>query len=389
MSTAEFIGHNEDLNATYDLIYIGAGYADNNQKAGDAGSNDVMNRDAHGYPDYNDALMDGLAYVHTGDYVYAWELLGQLDTSYEALDYSTAYMETLTNYAYESVAAGSPNLKTNWKTIGDDKIGNFGFFRYSGNDITKIKLAELRDYVQGNNPVIVSDDLISYNVGSGNAISQNRIDNSSYLFDFLNQEKAKPNVMTRSVAPINTSLINYVNIMKPVIEFMNNSGEVIVDHTSIATDGKLYHADYEYGEHIATFANGQFSTKFRVNNGKTDQTMQGQYVLKFFVDMNSDGKYIKSNESSELLQDFILTTGGKPATKNADGNYIIWSGKIYTLERSMPSNYVGILPWKLEIEQITNSKSRVSKIAYTKVPSHCYDEESNSCTSGDTFYWGK
>ena len=159
---------------------------------------------------------------------------------------SSALYQTYRNYAYESVAAGSPYIKTNWKTIRTYKIGNFGFYRYSGNDITKIKLAELRDYVQGNNPVIVSDDLMSYNEGSGNAISQNRIDNSSYLFDFLNQEKTKPNVMTRSVAPTNTSLINYVNIMKPVIEFMNNSGEVIVDHTSIATYGKLYDADYEY-----------------------------------------------------------------------------------------------------------------------------------------------
>lgn len=371
MSTAEFIGHNEDLNATYDMIYIGAGYHDDLGRVGDAGSNDVMNRDATGIPKYNDSFMQGLAYAHTGDYVYAWELLGQLDTSYENVNYTSAYGKIYSNYAY--LADAGSLLKTNWITknsgYGNRNVGNLGFYRYSGNDITKIKLAQLQEYVQGNNPVVISNDLMSHDATNGNTVLENRIDNSSYLFDFLEQEKSKPNVMTRSVAPTNTKLINYVNITKPIIEFIDNSGEIIEDTTSIGVGngyGSLYDRAYEYGEHIASFEAGKFKTAFRINNGKTERTMQSQYVLKFFVDMNSDGKYIKTNDSSELLQDIVLTTGGKPALKNAEGNYIIWSGKNYSLERSMPASYVGILPWKLEIEQISNSKSRVSNIAYTK-----------------------
>lgn len=366
MSTAEFIGHNEDLNATYDMIYIGAGYHDDLDRTGDAGSNDVMNRDANGVPKYNDSFMQGLAYAHTGDYVYAWELLGQLDTSYVNVNYTKAYGKGYSNYAYLADAGSS--LKTDWINKSGYNVGNLGFYRYSGNDITKIKLKELQEYVKGNNPVVISNDLMSHDDTNGNVVLENRIDNSSYLFDFLEQEKLKPNVMTRSVAPTNTKLINYINITKPIIEFIDNSGEIIEDTTSIgaAGYGSLYSRAYEYGEHIASLEAGKFKTAFRVNNGKTDRTMQSQYVLKFFVDMNSDGKYIKTDDSSELLQDIVLTTGGKPAQKNAEGNYIIWSGKNYSLERSMPASYVGILPWKLEIEQISNSKSRVSHIAYTK-----------------------
>ena len=356
MSTAEFIGHNEDLNATYDMIYIGAGY-----------NGDVMNRDTDGYPKYNDTNMQKLAYAHTGDYVYAWELLGQLDTDYVDVGYKQAYGKSYSNYCY--VPDVEKKLKTDWKVNGQRYYGNQGFYRFSGNDITKIKMKELQEYVKGNNPVIVSEDLMSNDSTNGNKVIETAVDNSSYLFDFLDQEKTKSNLMTRTVAPTNPKLINYVNITKPIIEFVNASGLQIADPTNVADnlkDGNLYDKAFEYGEHIASLESGKFKTMFRVNNGKTDRTMQSQYVLKFFVDMNSDGKYIKTDESSELLQDVVLTTGGKTASRNADGNYIIWSGKDYTLERSMPSSYVGILPWKLEIEQISNSRSRVSHIAYTK-----------------------
>lgn len=356
MSTAEFIGHNEDLNATYDLIYIGAGYDD-----------DVMNRDGSGFTKYNDTNMQGLIYAHTGDYVYAWALTGQLDSSYADLKYEKAYGSRFNNKSYlPNVGVDSDKYKfaTDWKqnvySGTTYKLGNLGIVRYSDNDITKIKMKELQEYVKGNNPVIVSDKLIK-----NRQVIENAVDNSSYLYEFLFQGKDNPNVIAREVAPTDSLLINYINITKPVIEFLDNYNRPIVD-TTVIGDSNLYSSAYEYGEQIASLNNGKFRTTFRINNGELDRTKQSQYVLKFFVDMNADGKYIKTDDASELLQDIILKTDGKTAYRNADGNYIIWSGKNYVLERSMSASYVGIFPWKLEIEQMSNNRSRVSQIAYTK-----------------------
>lgn len=67
MTSAEFIGKIEDMNMKYDLVYFGLGYAGENGNSDAKLQGDYMNRDAEGNTVYNDSLMNGLVYAHTGD----------------------------------------------------------------------------------------------------------------------------------------------------------------------------------------------------------------------------------------------------------------------------------------------------------------------------------
>lgn len=111
MSSAEFISKIEDINETYDLVYIGASRT-NVPSA------------------YNDSdHMAGLLYSNVGDTVQGRLLLsGLLDSDY----------------------VSSTKIKNNWQT-----------YRYSGNDITGTKAKELRDFVASGFPVVIADDLLA------------------------------------------------------------------------------------------------------------------------------------------------------------------------------------------------------------------------------------
>jgi hypothetical protein len=69
MSASEFIGRIEDLNETYDMIYLGS-------------STDGFNLSG-GETDYNDPDMDGLLYSNVGDLYYSsYGMSGLLDRDY-------------------------------------------------------------------------------------------------------------------------------------------------------------------------------------------------------------------------------------------------------------------------------------------------------------------
>lgn len=121
MSTAEFISKIEDINEVYDLVYIGAS-TDNFTMSG-------------GQTSYTDTAMNGLFYSNIGDKVTqtsTYKFTGLLDTDYS-------------------------NSKT---------LGNYTTVRYSGNDITDAKAAELSNFAQSGYPVVIADELVSGREGT-------------------------------------------------------------------------------------------------------------------------------------------------------------------------------------------------------------------------------
>ncbi len=112
MGVGEFVGKIEDINEIYDLVYIGSNITGFNQSAGQTVFNDVN--------------MNGTIYSNIGDISCGKPILGGfLDT-----DFSGSMMS--------------------------DKIP----VRYSGNDITPKKMAELINFADSGFPIILNDDLV-------------------------------------------------------------------------------------------------------------------------------------------------------------------------------------------------------------------------------------
>lgn len=120
VSAYEFIGTLDDLNVEYDLIYVGS-------------STEGLNVE-NGATVFNDESMNGLVYFNIGDEFRAtYGLAGLLNRDYDGstLDYT-----------------GKGNL-----------------FRFSGNDLTKIRRDSLLDFAGAGYPVILANDLVRPSTG--------------------------------------------------------------------------------------------------------------------------------------------------------------------------------------------------------------------------------
>ncbi len=144
-SMQEFIGKNENLNDTYDLICIGSRvgcfYTD---KSGDAtGITDLVN----GNRLFNDTTMKGLVYSHIGDTTY---IQGDAYSSYGLLarDY----------------AGGDRTAELSKKQYGTTQM------RTSGNDLTSYKKRDLINYLESGYPVLVANNLFNILDGAPQSI---------------------------------------------------------------------------------------------------------------------------------------------------------------------------------------------------------------------------
>lgn len=132
MSMQEFIGKNEDLNATYDMIYIGS----------NIGKFQTVDNDGETRR-FNDTSMNGLIYTHVGDLVgdavdgatgesRKDVLKGLLDTDYANQNRASSYIST-------AVSA-----------------------RTTGNDLTTYKKRDLLNFLESGYPIIVAEELLAY-----------------------------------------------------------------------------------------------------------------------------------------------------------------------------------------------------------------------------------
>ncbi|MEG2008400.1 MAG: hypothetical protein RR055_06210, partial [Oscillospiraceae bacterium] len=128
MPVAEFIGKIDDLTETYDLIYIGAslGGLNNNGKT----------------TQYNDSYMNGLLYCNIGDkYVSNSQLIGMLDRDYQTTGQKNTFKSGSNTY---------------YKAVADEKNRTF---RFSGNDLTPAKEAELAAFAKSGYPIVLDEAL--------------------------------------------------------------------------------------------------------------------------------------------------------------------------------------------------------------------------------------
>lgn len=312
MGTKELIGRNDDLNATYDLIYIGMDTA-------------IMNTDNDPwYPDE----------VKRFDPIYNFSQQGKLVYSH----------------------LGEPYEVSCFKYNGQKNT--------AGNDITSDKLRELTEYIQAGYAVLLSDDFFALDErGRVKGINEDKVDISSNMYKLIRDVVLKKdgdggyagdadadepadrnsgykyfgkNVYRRGA--LETGTAGYTSAREIFSKYVNIAKlDVEVIKTPVAYNGEDGKPHY-----IEQNPDGSYSMNFEVSlsNDTAVDAANTTYDCKLYLDLDADGKFEDGEEQIGLL----INDG---AEGMADGAFNLRAGNTYTISRTVPDEYVGFLSWKL------------------------------------------
>ena len=305
MTTSEFVGHIDDLNTKYDMIYLGDDDKD-------------LDYDGNFRPD------DKVLYYHVGGNKLArYELQGLMNHDY------------VTNGSQKKAATVGKTDSTTGTTIGS--------VRGSGNDITKEIKNKLVNFAKSGYPVVVAGNIYGENKET---ISTTLVDNSSYIYDFLNEVKGFDNVYKEGEITSDEDINFYAELPKPKIELSS------YPPSAIGTgDGPSN--EFLTGENM-TF-------QFQIIDEAQSSPANAEYNCELYIDLNCDGNFSKS----EKLDDIAVMQNGS-VIKKENGIYQLSLNTTYTVSRKIPQEYIKLMPWKLVVTNNNNSEIRTSEIGYTK-----------------------
>ncbi|MBQ3601020.1 MAG: DUF5057 domain-containing protein [Lachnospiraceae bacterium] len=304
MTTAEFIGKIETLTSVYDMIYIGK-------------NTDGLPKNDAGevYYGMNNDELKGKIYTHVGAKV---------------------------NFGYGSATVTSSSNKTNSNGYALFKNGESGKLRYSGNDITKVKKAELEQYLKTGLPIVVEDGLIAdakkdvpdyfgdpaYN-NMRAFLKTNEADLLSLDFNYHSATKEKAE-----------EVLSRLTKAKPVLTI----SQVSIKTTGVDIKNKFDSTDLK-GNVVYKFYKTDDDRNIKFTYNVVDIDNPGiRYMLRFYVDSNADGRFVNSEK-----------VGSKAFVAN---------GSDYTFNFSMNTNYSGPFTWKLEVYPVNNPGLISSQIGY-------------------------
>ena len=310
MTTSEFVGHIEDINTKYNMVYLG---------------DDDSELDYLGYFRPNENVL----YYHIGKEVNGYaELLGLMDHDY--------------------------TVDSSGKRIGAALIGNkdpktktpIGTVRGSGNDITEYVKEKLVDFAKSGYPVVVAGQIY----GENKTISTELVDNSSYIYDFLSEIRSFQNVYREEELSVDT--IFYLNLPKPKIVFaeVNGTPPSVVGETDGSGPSKNY------------LTASSLTFQFEIQDEAQASPANATYDCELFLDLNCDGNFSKS----EKMEDILIRENGKEILKGEEQTYQLSLNHSYTVSRTIPEEYIKLIPWKLVVTNNQRNEIRTSEIGYTK-----------------------
>ena len=364
MSSAEFIGKIEDMNATYDVVYLGS-------RTG------MMNTDSSGKTEYNDKNMKGLLFTHTGDY-----------------------------YTYNSKTESN---ETNRLRLVDDSLksakrstGETNTYRIPGNDMNSTRFEEFKQYIDAGYPLILSDKYVTYQKNGNVTASTKTLDTNSYFYQLvqyaLTYENGQyrywqKNVFTEEQLTVSgdtyqtgTTLVqrrnvfcNYLNLSKLSVNWVTNLGEAYIPqdiHNGSTQQGTL---NTSYLQPI----DGRYQMQyiFTLKNDAALSPTATSYDCKLFIDNNADGRFSgsdyvegKSSSSTEELAGLTIYrregdnwVEENRVTVNGRERYELQTELTYKIVRALPEDYQGVLPWKLVFYDNSDPLVRTAKTGYTAV----------------------
>lgn len=367
-TSAEFIGKIEDLNEKYDLIYLGDYIGGMNTKDGKTV--------------FNDSRMDGMIYYHIGD----------------AYDYSSATPN-------EKHRLWDDSLNHNVNSGNSKDINNkTDVYRGPGNDMNSTRYNELCQYIQAGYPVILADQYVTKS-GSDFVASMETLDCNSYFYQLvsfaLSRENGQylywqKNVFTENqlmgeISGLSSSLearrnvfCNYLNLSKLTVNWATGLGETAypegLSYKDVSTSGDQKGVNTGYLGKIE----GEYRLQyiFSLENDAALSQTGTTYDCKLFVDKNVDGRFTgsdyvegASSTASEEMTGLKMYVREGDTWKRVDmvtdsggTHYALQTGKIYKAIRSLPDDYVGLLPWKLIFYNNSDRLVRTAKSGYTAIP---------------------
>ena len=367
-TSAEFIGKIEDLNEKYDLIYLGDYIGGMNTKDGKTV--------------FNDRRMDGMIYYHIGD----------------AYDYSLATPN-------EKHRLWDDSLNHNVNSGNSKDINNkTDVYRGPGNDMNSTRYNELCQYIQAGYPVILADQYVTKS-GSDFVASMETLDCNSYFYQLvsfaLSRENGQylywqKNVFTENqlmgeISGLSSSLearrnvfCNYLNLSKLTVNWATGLGETAypegLSYKDVSTSGDQKGVNTGYLGKIE----GEYRLQyiFSLENDAALSQTGTTYDCKLFVDKNVDGRFTgsdyvegASSTASEEMTGLKMYVREGDTWKRVDmvtdsggTHYALQTGKIYKAIRSLPDDYVGLLPWKLIFYNNSDRLVRTAKSGYTAIP---------------------
>lgn len=302
MTTAEFIGNSEDLNSTYDMIFMGlddGAYNKEQQTLKDP----TENKDVSGqFTKWNDSAMNGKIYFHTGD-----------------LAKSTPYRE------------GDPRVSRSVKFLwfennreSTTQDEDYPVIRFPGNDITKVKQKELSAFLDAGYPIVAIPYLYETN--------QLRIDQNSNICKFIKDEKNDKSPIYQTLDA--TSIESALKRAQADIEWKElpaiYNGETASESSSTIKDANYLNTDTN-GRSLLTF-------KFTVK----DTDANHKYKYRIYIDQNRDGKF---------GDDEIFYDARKMIALNSEQTRTLKISKLY----------VGLIQWKIEVYRTDNQQIRFTK----------------------------
>ena len=307
MGTKEFIGKLDDLNAEYDLIYLGMDTSIMNTRMEGSGSARTKTDETL----YNDETMNGLVYSHVGDEFPVWSA----------------------------------------------KNAIHGNYRLSGNDITFDKLRELKEYIEAGYAVIISDGFL---VSENNTLKVNtkKVDKSSNMYKLINETvlatddngayryygknvNSKSNLETgaANVKSTRETFNRYLGISKLVLKYTEADLPAVYNEADGITS-----SDY-----LSPDSDGIYRLRYTIElqNDAAVAISSTYYDCKLYVDMDADGRY---EEEERLTGLSISDSNGGSYQADGGGRYNLRAGEKYQISREIPEGYTGFLAWKLVFE---------------------------------------
>lgn len=315
MTTAEFIGSTEDLNSKYNMIYLGL-----DQGAYNLVEKDVTYKDADGNVKWikenqtvwNDTSMNGKIYFHTGD--------------------------KMTSAEYSRSDGISRSVKFLWAGSGNNVIEDTTL-RFPGNDITKIKKAELENFLHAGYPVVAVDDLYCLS---------DKIDAGSNLADLVRESKKEKKTIYQTSD--SNGLIAKVKEVCPKITFTKLPNEYQGTTSSGGKNDTSVSVDDSQANYLDVdgFGRSKLDFGFQVTD-----VPSAQYQCKVYIDQNQDGKF------EEGLAD---VDGSGDADDSDDTGEVYYEGDVFTAgdgEQNitpvkLSKLYFGLIQWKIVVYRKDN-----------------------------------
>ena len=245
MTTAEFIGSAEDLNSTYNMIFMGlddGAYSKEKKNLYDAG---IDKWQEELFTTWNDTSMNGKIYFHTGDKMIA---------------------------ANNTVDGRSRSVEFLYSAKNNSNVGGQEL-RFSGNDITKIKQTELEDFLKAGYPIVAVPYLYETDTL--------RIDQYSNICKFIkeNRNSSSEDSTLLKISDVD-GIYSVVKKSRAEVEFTKlpekYNGET-GDGTTITNPNYL-----ERDSSLRSL----MSFKFKVDDNENKK-----YSYRIYLDQNQDGKF--------------------------------------------------------------------------------------------------